>query len=249
MVPPFLAYHAVATSDISYMQEAVQQCRLYDDVLRTSITLPNGSSCEGLWRHIVSHPAQLGPGVCCHDPDAWLTSNAWALAGMTRVLATMLRWRPPPDSDIDRKAFAEFVADAKVGIVGMIFRMLRSLMAQAKDNRTGLSRNYLDGIQHTSSHGYQFGDAAGTALATSATYRLAILLPEILSDKAIVAWADANYWAVARCVGKNGTVAPVASVDVVPSKAAASKTSEGQSMTVLMYAARRDCFRVGACLI
>ena len=247
MVPPFLAYYAVETGDITYMQEAVQQCQLYDDVLRTGIMLANGSSCEGLWRHIVSQPAQLEPSTCCSDPEVWLTSNAWALAGMTRVLATLLKWQLPTETDVDREAFAAFVADSKRSLMSIIIRMLHCLMAQTKDTQTGLLKNYLDGTQHPSSQECQFGDAAGTALVASAVYRLAVLLPEVFSEYGMLAWADANYWAVARCVSENGTVSPVASVDGVPSKVAAGKTSEGQSMTVLMYAARRECLRVGVC--
>ena len=73
MVPPFLAYYGAFTRDVSFMQEAVRQCKLYGQVLETNVTLFNGSSCFGLWKHIVSQPAQLEPAVCCSDPDVWLT--------------------------------------------------------------------------------------------------------------------------------------------------------------------------------
>ena len=73
MVPPFLAYFGVATSDMPFMQEAVQQCELYAQVLETDITLSSGASCAGLWKHIVSQPAELEPDVCCSDPYVWLT--------------------------------------------------------------------------------------------------------------------------------------------------------------------------------
>lgn len=97
MVPPFLAYWAVARGNVSVLQEAYDQCRLYRKYLRD----PNGS---GIWRHI-----QLGDW---QDDGLWgtgrylffkrsqgvmvLTSsrnhfegNGWAAAGMTRVLATI----------------------------------------------------------------------------------------------------------------------------------------------------------------
>ena len=73
MVPPFLAYYGVATGDSSFMQEAVRQCELYAQILETDIILPNGTSCVGLWRHIVSQPAELEPDVCCSDPYVWFT--------------------------------------------------------------------------------------------------------------------------------------------------------------------------------
>lgn len=73
MVPPFLAYYGVAIGDLSFMQEAVRQCELYTQILATDIILPNGTSCVGPWRYIVSHPAELEPDVCCSDPYVWLT--------------------------------------------------------------------------------------------------------------------------------------------------------------------------------
>ena len=246
MVPPFIAYYAVASGRTPFLEEAIQQCLLYHDVLETNITLPNGDQCNGLWRHIVSQPPHLEPGTCCHDPGVWLTSNAWALAGMTRVLATVLKWQPADASASDNIAHLRSRSRGKTSLINVIAQMLHCLMSQAKVDRIGLLKNYLDGDQH-SSHTYQFGDAAGTALATSAIYRLAVLLPGKFSDPTFLEWADSNYHAVARCVGIYGIVSPVASVDGVPSKVAASQTSEGQSMTILMYAARRDCVQAGIC--
>ncbi|TEB31030.1 hypothetical protein FA13DRAFT_1732979 [Coprinellus micaceus] len=80
MVPPFLAYFAVATNNGSLLQESVRQCALYRDVLQP---VPEDGSERGLWRHIV------GP----YSPDAglWSTGNAWAAAGMARVLGTVMR--------------------------------------------------------------------------------------------------------------------------------------------------------------
>ena len=57
------------------MQEAVKQIQLYRQTLRTD---------TGLWAHIL-----LGNGT--HDPGLWATGNAWAAAGMLRVLAT-IKW-------------------------------------------------------------------------------------------------------------------------------------------------------------
>lgn len=95
MVPPFLAFYGVATGNESLLTEAVKQCRLYRQYLKD-----NGSDTDGLWRHIL-----LGRGT---DTGFWSTGtlhlpytlpmthriplptgNAWAAAGMTRVLATI----------------------------------------------------------------------------------------------------------------------------------------------------------------
>lgn len=69
MVPPFLAYHGVATSDIGLLKESARQCKLYHDVLAQQ---------SGPWLHIDSLDLAL-----------WSTGNGWAAAGMSRVLATM----------------------------------------------------------------------------------------------------------------------------------------------------------------
>ncbi|EEB95616.1 hypothetical protein MPER_05381, partial [Moniliophthora perniciosa FA553] len=65
-----------STSQIhTLFSEAVEQCKLYREVLI--------SRSLKLWKHIVGN---LHP-----DPGLWSTGNAWAAAGMTRVLATVLR--------------------------------------------------------------------------------------------------------------------------------------------------------------
>jgi rhamnogalacturonyl hydrolase YesR len=74
-VPPFLAYYAVLHDNITLAREAHRQIQLYRDVLRTD---------TGLWAHILL-------GNVTHDPGLWATGNAWAAAGMLRVLAT-LKW-------------------------------------------------------------------------------------------------------------------------------------------------------------
>jgi rhamnogalacturonyl hydrolase YesR len=240
MVPPFLAYYGVATQDLTFLETAVLQCKLYDNVLRTGITLGNGETCRGLWRHIVSDPPDLESGVCCSDPDVWLTSNAWAVAGMTRVLATILKWEPPPDSHISQTEYDKFRANSKLVLADLIASMLRCTVAQAEDEESGLLKNYLDGPSHRSA-AWAYGDAAGTALMTSAMYRLAVLLPKTYGGPTAMEWAERNRRAVARHVRPDGRVSPVADVGHVPSKSPVGQTSEGQSMVILMYSAWRAC--------
>ena len=73
MVPPFLAYYGALNNNQSLLQQAYTQCSLYRGALRQS---------SGLWAHIVQ-------GTGTSDPGLWLTGNAWAAYGMTRVLATI----------------------------------------------------------------------------------------------------------------------------------------------------------------
>ena len=91
MVPPFLAYYGVTVQNISLLQEACTQISLYRNYLRDT-------TANGLWKHI-----QLGSYGA--DNGHWstgdpfllpsqvqltnLTGNAWAAAGMIRVLGTI----------------------------------------------------------------------------------------------------------------------------------------------------------------
>jgi rhamnogalacturonyl hydrolase YesR len=76
MAPPFIAYYGALEDEYKcqkLLQMAYDQVRLYREVLY--------DPGVGLWRHIA-----LGNGT---DPTHWATGNAWAAAGMLRVLATI----------------------------------------------------------------------------------------------------------------------------------------------------------------
>lgn len=245
MVPPFLAYYGVASNNLAYLEEGVRQCELYRNVLVTDVDLPNGLKCHGLWRHIVSDPATLGPDVCCTDSGVWLTSNAWAMAGMVRVLATVVKWAPHPDK-VDRVKFWKFRKEAQTSLLNMIDEMLNCTISQTRDPQTNLLRNYLD-VPTASSTGYAFGDVAGTALMTSALYRLAVLRPAIFATETYLSWADDNYRSVAQLVDDEGRAGPVTTPYEVPGKKSLDMSPEGQSMVVMMAASRRDCVMDGTC--
>ena len=75
MVPPFLAYYGVLTSNRSMIEEAYNQISLYRHYLRDSHT-------HNLWRHVLM-------GSDFQDLGFWSTGNGWAAAGMLRVLGTI----------------------------------------------------------------------------------------------------------------------------------------------------------------
>ncbi|KIX04659.1 uncharacterized protein Z518_05529 [Rhinocladiella mackenziei CBS 650.93] len=176
MVPPFLAYYGVIDQNMKFLEEVVRQCQLYSEILGTNISLEDGQLCQGLWRHIVSDPAELTPGTCCSDPDVWLTSNAWAIAGITRVLAIILNWQRPDGSPLRQSEHTSFVDRSRSILIKIVMSMLNCTMKQPPDQKSGLLENYLDGPSHPSAE-YAYGDTAGTALMISAVYRLAVLLP------------------------------------------------------------------------
>lgn len=86
-----MAYYGVIYNDVTVMQDAYDQCRLYRQYLRDPTT--------GLWKHIVLGNFQdygyWGTGTSLSPPPLHLSltsmivGNAWAAAGMTRVIATL----------------------------------------------------------------------------------------------------------------------------------------------------------------
>jgi len=247
MVPPFLAAYAVGRQDEKWLFEAVEQIRAYARVL----AVKHDTEWDGLWRHIVTLPRELGEDVCCHDEGLWLTGNAWALAGVVRVLGVLERWRP--NMSTRSTGSGGMSEDRRVSyraeLLGMGHQMLQALRYRAEHGlRRNILNNYLDRPRppqiHDTSRSYE-GDPAGTALVASSVYRLAQL--GLLEDPTMLDWADEMYNAVAQQVDGNGFLTPVASVTGVPSRELVGHTSEAQSFAILMYAARRDCEKLGVC--
>lgn len=85
MVPPFLAYFGAVTNNQTLVQAAFDQIAAYRKGLQDGETK--------LWRHMSEGPE-------AEDPNLWATGNAWAAAGIMRVLAT-----------IKRSQFAESMGD------------------------------------------------------------------------------------------------------------------------------------------
>lgn len=236
MAPPFLAYYAVATSNDTLLQISVTQCGLYRDALHANFTsLP--SRYEGLWAHIL--------GAVDYDPGLWSTGNAWAAAGMTRVLATVLH-APKPKHSQDVVRRSQEVAHLSTWIQ----EILDGAMHTFPDGN--LLRNYLN---DTNSTGHGFGETSGSSLLASVAYRMAVLQPLSFGHQ-YVKWADGIRGELGRKdnkgnfihVSSNGTVAPAVNPlswsDTTPFLAG---SPEGQNFVVLLYAAWRDCVIAKVC--
>ncbi|KAI9451516.1 Six-hairpin glycosidase [Lactarius psammicola] len=143
MVPPFLAYYGIATGNQSMLQEAYNQVKLYRNYL-------GDSSAGGLWRHIVL-------GTNGTDPGHWSTGNAWAAAGMLRVLGTL------KSSSFSRN-FKGQLKDLGNWVAEIHSAMYPHLQAN------GLFKNYADGNSTEN-----FDDASSSALLAATVYRLALL--------------------------------------------------------------------------
>ncbi|GAA5913729.1 hypothetical protein JCM8208_003868 [Rhodotorula glutinis] len=161
MVPPFLAYYGVATSDRSMVEEAYNQLKLYRSHLQ--------SSTSGSWRHVVG-------GGSFADAGLWNTGNGWAAHGIVRVLATM------QNSEWD----ATF-ADEKADLASWATEILTSAFSHIKSD--GLLPNYYDSASGSSfsdaagsallaASTYRLAQLGGTSspylLNTAATIRSAV---------------------------------------------------------------------------
>jgi rhamnogalacturonyl hydrolase YesR len=210
MVPPALAYHGIFTSDIGMVKESVRQCKLYCEVLGTQ---------KGYWQHIANGKSV---GSVKSDDGAWCTSNAWAAAGMARVLATLRKSQYASETEDEQKA---------------LLKMTRGILdgaMEADTDTSGLLRNYLDDESW-------FAEVAGTALMAATAFRMAILEPSIFGER-YTEWATTKLEAVGRHIDEEtGIAAPVVnSLNEGQRTPLEGVNPEGQAFVVLLYAAWRD---------
>ncbi|KAF5380742.1 hypothetical protein D9757_007120 [Collybiopsis confluens] len=225
MAPPFLAWYAVDTSNPQLLRQTVDQCGLYRKVLQKDVSV----SYHGIWEHII--------GPVNQDVGVWSTGNAWAAAGMTRVLATVLKAPSSITNGWKDQAVAQLTQWIKEILDGVI-------NGRAITTTSGLLRNYLDDV---SGDGHGYGETSGTALIASVAYRMAVLRPEIF-DSSYIDWAEGRREALASHITSDGIASPSVNPlnwsDTVPYTAG---SPEGQNFVVLMYAAWRDCILSGRC--
>ncbi|GAA94489.1 uncharacterized protein L969DRAFT_83951 [Mixia osmundae IAM 14324] len=143
MSPPFIAYYGGMTSNVSLLQQAAQQCQLYYTAMVDE---------TNLFRHVVDGD------VTTQDPGHWATGNAWAAAGMLRVLAT-----------IEKTQFSDDLQAERTSLVTMAQTILTAAWQTTSENAT---LNYPDTNASASA---RFPDMASSALFAHATYRLATL--------------------------------------------------------------------------
>ncbi|KAG8854192.1 hypothetical protein FRB96_007748 [Tulasnella sp. 330] len=149
MVPPFLAYYAAVTGNISLMREAHTQISLYRRVLY--------NQDASLWTHIYS-PAS---SHYFNDTGFWCSGNGWAAAGMLRVLATMKN--SPYSSQLipEQNDLSNWITEIHTG-------MIKYLPFPSFNSSGGLFYNYVD--QQVDS-AISFPDASGTALFAASVYK------------------------------------------------------------------------------
>ncbi|KAG5640729.1 hypothetical protein DXG03_007416 [Asterophora parasitica] len=221
MVPPFLAYYGVVTQNRTLLVEAHDQIQLYRSYLRDT-------TANNLWKHVLL-------GTSGNDEGHWSTGNAWAAAGMLRVLGT-----------IQNSEYANTMKNEQNDLAAWVME-IHSGMYPNLDATSHLFPNYAS--QPVTAPG-NFLDASSTALLASTVYRLSLL------------WGEHSHLPMAERTRKalsalNGTSTPsssssssLAHIDssgwltpvVNPNSYGqqGSQSAEGQAFVVEMQAAWRD---------
>ncbi|KAJ7591410.1 Six-hairpin glycosidase [Mycena floridula] len=203
MAPPFIAYFGAlegGDAELSLLQIAYEQCSLYRDGLRDEV---------GLWRHIAQGTWQ--------DNTHWATGNAWAAAGMLRVLQTF-----------NHSSQARALTSQSANLSAWIHEIIAASWQYQQENGTLL--NVID--DPTS-----FADSSGTALLAATTYRMAVLT----GNTTLIPFANKALAVIKDSVSSDGwlknTVDPL--TFSTPS-AAGSHSPEGQAFVLLLHSAWRD---------
>ncbi|WWC91904.1 uncharacterized protein L201_006853 [Kwoniella dendrophila CBS 6074] len=203
MVPPFLAYYGAYHNNQTLIQEAYRQCSLYRDTLKQS---------NNLWAHIL-----LGNGT--HDPNLWVTGNAWAVSGMLRVWAT-IKWSGYA-SDMssqmnDLQSWISEIFDAASGLI----------------TSDGVFHNYLNDNS-------TFKDTSGSALIAATGLRLSTLniTDKYVPDSLKILAGVSSY------VNSTGYLTQV--VNPYDFSKQGTYSPEGQSFVVMGYAAYKEWDSLG----
>ncbi|PPR02489.1 hypothetical protein CVT24_002038 [Panaeolus cyanescens] len=202
MVPPFIAYYGAlegGDGGRALMQVAYDQCRLYRDGLRDD---------SGLWKHIMLGSFQ--------DQTHWATGNAWAAAGMLRVLSTL-------NHSSDARQFA----GQQANLTAWIDEILETSWSYQGAN--GTLHNVIDDPS-------TFGDTASTALMAATTYRMAIFK----NSTTLIPNADRAFKLINDSITPEGwlrnSVNPITFHDILPDS---EHSPEGQAFVLLLEAAKR----------
>ncbi|KAI0052597.1 Six-hairpin glycosidase [Auriscalpium vulgare] len=201
MAPPFIAYYGAlqgGSNGEQLLQAAYEQCSLYRDALF--------DADASLWRHIV-----LGVG---EDATHWGTGNAWAAAGMLRVLATIQQSSAAPKLTPQQANLTSWVNEILTGAWG--HQQLNGTLLNTIDVPTS------------------FADTSSTALLAASTFRYAKLTKDVKHIPAALRARDLILKSIDEDGWLQGTVDPeVFSAPSLPGE----HSPEGQSFVMLLEAA------------
>jgi len=172
--------------------------------------------------HIYSNPIQA-----FDDYSPWSTSNGWALWGITRVLATLIHWKPSRQNPWHPLPYELRKAELVLYATEIIDAAIRT-----DDHESGLLRNYWSNTSYS-------GETSGMTLITAAVYRLAAL--DEGSFGRYLIWAEKKKKIVGACIGRDGVVGPAANaLNYLDAKPLKGGSAEGQAFMLELIAASRD---------
>lgn len=127
MVPPFLAYYGVMTQNETILNEAYTQISLYRSYLRDS-------TANNLWKHIQLGQTGIDDGhwstgvqIPLAITSTWYrssTGNAWAAAGMIRVLGTIQRSQYAYSFQNQQNNLTNWIREIHGGMYSLIVRLI-----------------------------------------------------------------------------------------------------------------------------
>ena len=231
MSPPYLAYYAADTWNLTLLDESYKQCGYYREVLQATDT---SAPWYGVYHHIIGPQSQ--------DLGLWSTGNGWFAGGMVRVLAVVQK--APASLALGAAWRSKAISDLTQWIKEIVDGVVNSELVD------GLVRNYIDSLDAPNG----FGEISGSLMIASVIYRMAVLQPEVFGVE-YIAWADAMRGTISGLdvngnphVTDNGIVTPAVNpLDWFDTTPFTSGSPEGQSFTVLMYTGWRDCVYAGYC--
>ncbi|KAF7985410.1 hypothetical protein HWV62_5115 [Athelia sp. TMB] len=208
MVPPFLAYYGMIYQNQSVLYEAYNQISLYRSYLRDNSTIGGG-----LWRHVLMGDNQ--------DVGHWSTGNAWAAAGMLRVLGT-----------IRNSQYNSSMLNEQQDLINWISEIHNGMYTNMDANF--IFRNYADQPLSATN----FYDASSTALLASTVYRLALFtnvttyIPYAEKSRLVLgtpAPASSSSSAPADSSSLSSSSSSVPSVTAIPASASHASASSSAS--------------------
>ncbi|TBU33264.1 Six-hairpin glycosidase-like protein [Dichomitus squalens] len=204
MAPPFIAYYGAiqgGANGTALLSEAYNQCKLYRQYLR---------DVSGLWKHIVLGSSQ--------DNNHWGTGNAWAAAGMLRVLETIARSNEADNFRTEQEDLLDWINEILTA-------------AWTYQHVNGTLYNYID--QDTS-----FADSASTALLGAVSFRLATVNER---GHAHIPNAYRALQVIKASVNEGGWLLNTVDPETFDTPSLpGSYSPEGQAFVLLLHAAWRD---------
>jgi len=216
MVPPFLAYYGVLSGNTSLIAESYTQIKLYRQYLLDT-------SAGGLWKHILL-------GSSGNDEGHWSTGNAWAAAGMLRVLSTI---KESPFSS----SFKSEQNDLSSWVTEIHDAMYNNVQS------SGLFTNYAD-------NSTTFLDAASTALLAATVYRHALVsgvyhnLPNAENSRKALSAPSSSGNGSLEHFTSDMWLTPV--VDPYDYPVEGSQSPESEAFVIEMQAAWKDWVHLGS---